>query len=248
MVNFPQPLYVSILFILTTFLTAYLFYKASRNSKIVLLAIITILTLDAISGLSGFFYNTSGFPPRIMLLMAPLFILIIWLFFSKVGKRFINRLDQKTLTLLHVVRIPVEITLYLLFLYKNVPEIMTFAGRNFDIIAGITAPVIFYLGYKNKSLSKGVKLAWNVISLLLLFTIVFHAVFSIPHSFQMFGLDQPNRAVLNFPYVWLPGFIVPIVLFSHLATIRQLLHPEEVSHPHEKHSQPKKKAKKKHKR
>jgi hypothetical protein len=39
---------------------------------------------------------------------------------------------------------------------------------------------------------------------------------------QQLNFDQPNRAVLYFPYVWLPAIVVPIVLFSHLAALWQI--------------------------
>ncbi|TAH22438.1 MAG: hypothetical protein EAZ08_00730 [Cytophagales bacterium] len=46
----------------------------------------------------------------------------------------------KNLIYLNIVRIPVEIILFWLFVNKAIPELMTFEGRNLDIIAGITAP------------------------------------------------------------------------------------------------------------
>ena len=52
---------------------------------------------------------------------------------------------------------------------------------------------------------------------------VANAVLSAPFAFQKFGFDQPNIAILYFPFIWLPCCIVPIVLFSHLVTIRQII-------------------------
>jgi hypothetical protein len=49
-----------------------------------------------------------------------------------------------------------------------------------------------------------------------------HAVLSTPSAFQKFAFNQPNVAILHFPYTLLPAFIVPLVLFSHLAGIRYL--------------------------
>jgi hypothetical protein len=49
-------------------------------------------------------------------------------------------LDKKILTLLHIIRIPVELGLYWLFIYKAIPQLMTFEGRNFDILVGLTVP------------------------------------------------------------------------------------------------------------
>ena len=66
-------------------------------------------------------------------------------------------------------------------------------------------------------------LMWNVICLLLLLNVVINAVLSAPFTFQQFAFDQPNVAILYFPFSWLPGFIVPIILFTHLVSIRRIL-------------------------
>jgi len=93
-------------------------------------------------------------PPRFGLLLLPPVALIIAIFFTAKGRLFIDGFDVKTLTLLHVVRIPVELTLYWLFVHKTVPQLMTFEGRNFDILCGLTAPVIYYFGYIKNVLHK----------------------------------------------------------------------------------------------
>jgi len=36
------------------------------------------------------------------------------------------------------------------------------------------------------------------------------------------AFDQPNIAVLYFPFSWLPTYVVPVVLFCHLAALRKL--------------------------
>jgi hypothetical protein len=59
--------------------------------------------------------------------------------------------------------------------------------------------------------------------------IVVNAALSAPVPFQQFAFDQPNIAVLYFPFVWLPGFIVPLVLFAHLAAIQKLYSEHEKS-------------------
>ncbi|HEX5025988.1 MAG TPA: hypothetical protein VFV68_11990, partial [Agriterribacter sp.] len=66
-------------------------------------------------------------------------------------------------------------------------------------------------------------LLWNFICLALLINIVVNAVLSAPFPFQQFAFDQPDIAVLYFPFNWLPAVVVPIVLLSHLATIRQII-------------------------
>jgi len=187
------------------------------------LLVILWLALQAIVSLTGFYTVTSGTPPRFALLVIPPIFFIIILFLTKAGRRAIDGFDAKTLTLLQIVRIPVEITLYWLFLHKMVPTVMTFEGRNFDILCGLTAPLIYYFGYVKNSLSRSILIGWNVVCLLLLANIVVTAVLSAPLPFQRFGFDQPNIALFYFPFVWLPCFIAPVALFSHLVLLRKLI-------------------------
>lgn len=218
-----MPVYISVVFIITTFLTVYVFYKAVSNSKITLIILLVLLMLQGIIGLSGFYTKTDTFPPRIVLLLSPSLLLITWLFSTVKGKNYIDTLNIKTLTILHVIRIPIECVLFWLYIYKSVPQLMTFEGRNYDILSGITAPFIYYFGLVKKQIPKKVILLWNFICLGLLINIVVNAILSVPVSFQQFAFDQPNVAVLYFPFVWLPACVVPLVLLSHLATIRHLL-------------------------
>ncbi|HVF81580.1 MAG TPA: hypothetical protein VM884_06585, partial [Flavisolibacter sp.] len=162
--------------------------------------------------------------------LLPPLIAIAVCFLTKPGRAFLNSLDAKWLTLLHVVRVPVEMVLLWLALQKYLPLLMTFEGRNFDILSGLTAPLIFYFGYVRKKLSSRALLAWNFACLALLINIVVNAIFAAPFPFQQFAFDQPNIAVLYFPFVWLPAFIVPVVLLAHLANIRQLLLSKKYNH------------------
>jgi len=217
------PLYVSLTLALTTVLTGWLFYKASRYSKTVLMILITWLLIQAVVGLTGFYQDVLVLPPRFLVAIAPPILLILVLFLTTGGRRFIDRLNLEALTLVHVIRIPVEIVLFWVFLHNGIPEVMTFAGRNLDIISGISAPLIYYLGFVSRKLGPGMILAWNLVCLALLVNIVTTAILATPYPFQKFGLDQPNVAIFYFPFVWLPAFIVPIVLLSHLAAVRKLI-------------------------
>ena len=222
------PLYIPMLFIFTAILTALFFIATVRENNstrtVVFISIIIIvwLAIHAVLALRYFYTVTDTIPPRFALMILPPLFGILILFITKAGRRFIDSLSLKILTQLHVVRIFVEIILIWLFLYKYIPRLMTFEGRNFDILSGLSAPLITYFGFTKNVLSKKFMLAWNIICLLLLLNIVVNAILSAPFQFQQFAFDQPNIAVLYFPFVWLPGFIVPVVLFSHLVLIRRL--------------------------
>lgn len=216
------PFYIEFTFILATILTLLLFFKASHYNRTFALISMGWLTLQAVLAYKLFFTNTTVLPPRIILTFAPTFAFMVVMFTTKKGKSFIDSLDINTLTLLHIVRIPVEFVLYWLFIYKQIPEIMTFTGQNFDILAGITAPFVLYYGFIKKRLSKLFLMAWNILSLLLLFNIIITAILCAPLPFQQLAFEQPNVGILYFPFIWLPGFVVPVVLFSHFSSIRIL--------------------------
>jgi hypothetical protein len=218
------PFYISVVFILTTVLTVLFFYKASNNARLVITLLVIWLVIQSLIALKIFYVITNTIPPRFSLLIMPPLILIVVLFFSAKGKHYMDNFDIKTLTLLHIIRLPVELVLFWLFLHKEVPKIMTFEGRNFDFLSGLTAPFIYYLGFIKKQLNKKLLLGWNIACLLLLINVIVIAVFSAPFPFQKFGFEQPDIAILYFPFVWLPCCVVPIVLLSHLISIRQLLY------------------------
>src|SRR5665213_639832 len=211
------PGYVTIVFGLTVLLTVFLFYKAAGYSKSTLIVLLGWAVIQSFIGLSGFYKVTNTFPPRLMLLAIVPFLFIIMLFLTANGKRFLDGLDVKTLTILHIVRIPVEIVLFWLLLQKAIPALMTFEGRNFDILAGLSAPIIYYLGYVKKIFKHRLILVWNIICLGLLINILVNALLSAPFPFQQFAFDQPNIAVLFFPFNLLPTCVVPLVLLAHLA-------------------------------
>jgi hypothetical protein len=227
------PIALSLLFGTTTLLTLFLFVHTIRKSvdestrKIsvpILIGIVVWLALQSFFSITNYYSSdTTSLPPKIAVFgIIPLFLVILLLYIFSSGRRFMDSLPLKYLTLIHVVRIPVELVLYFLFVYKTVPELMTFEGRNFDILAGLTAPIIYYFGYVKQQLNRTILIIWNLISLGLLLNIVFNALLSAPSPIQQFAFDQPNTAILYFPFSLLPTFIVPVVLFSHLVTLRHL--------------------------
>lgn len=216
-------LYTYLIFEIVTFLTIYFFYLASNKNNFIILALLIWILFQGILSYSGFYLNTDTIPPRMMLIAIPALLAILISFFSKKALNFYDSFNLKTLTLLHIIRIPVELVLYWLFLAGSVPELMTFEGRNFDILAGISSPIIYYFAFVKKIIPNKFLLVWNIFCLALLINIVINGVLSIPSPIQQFAYDQPNIALLHFPFVWLPCCIVPIVMLSHVISIRKLL-------------------------
>jgi len=217
------PFYIPVVFILITFLTIYLFYRASNRNMKLLIIIAGWITIQSAVAATGFFTLSNTLPPRFVLLIVLPLAVIISVFSTAKGRFFLDGFDIKTLTLLHTIRIGIELVLFWLFLNKTMPRLMTFEGRNFDLISGITATLVYYFGFVRRKLGAKTMLVWNLVCLFILLFTVANAVLSAPTPLQQFGFDQPTIAVLYFPFVWLPGVVVPLVIFSHLISIRLLI-------------------------
>jgi hypothetical protein len=216
------PFYVSLLFELTVAVTIYLFYRVAQSSKVFLAIVFVWVAIQSLLGLSGFYYLSKDAPPKILLLVGPPTMLIIMLFLIKKGRAFIDRLSTANLTLVHSVALLVEPVLYFLFVYKYVPKAMTFEGGNFDIVSGLTAPMVYYFGFVSRKLNRAFLIAWNLICLLLVINASRLAVLSMPNP-GLIGAEQPDITLGLFPFILLPAVIVPIVFFAHLASIRNLI-------------------------
>lgn len=172
---------------------------------------------------SGFYLSLSSLPPRFVAAAPPAIVILLGFVFFAFRR---GAAPLRALTLLHTVRIPVEIVLWQLFVYGHVPKLMTFEGINPDILSGLTAPFAAWIGTGSGRVRRGFLIVWNLAALVLLFNIVFHAVLSVPTPFQRYGFDQPNTGVLYFPFIWLPAFIVPAVFASHVWSLRELCLPK----------------------
>ena len=229
------PAYISVVFIFITFLTVgILFYvvrqifSESKSAKIFVFLVVAQMIFQAFAASAGFYQKTDAIPPRLFLFGLFPALLTIILFFAFARRQLVEKLPIIALTWIHVIRIFVEIVLYWLAANKLVPELMTFTGRNFDILAGLSAPLAALWAFRGGRANRPLLIIWNLLALGLLVNIVVIAIFSLPFPFQQTAFEQPNIAVLYFPFVWLPTVIVPIVLFAHLANLWNLCQPENM--------------------
>jgi hypothetical protein len=193
--------------------------KKSKISACILWGLISWAAIVSTLSLSGFSGNFKIFPfNAIPLVGVPLITTIILLFTSEM-KTLLDYLSLKTLTQLQVFRVFVEVLLWLLFIQNLLPEQMTFEGRNWDVLSGITA----LLAARFLLTSKHWMIAWNILGLGLLINIVTIAILSMPTPFRVFLNEPANTIVTQFPFVFLPTFLVPLAYILHLMSLRKLL-------------------------
>jgi hypothetical protein len=215
------PLWVDLTFLFTFVFTIGLFHFSNGNPTKLTLMIIAWSFTHSLLALAGFYENTAATPPRFGLVLIPAILSIVFGLLPQQQKWFLEKRDTRISTFLHGIRLPVEMVLYGLFTHRMIPELMTFEGRNYDIVIGISAPLIGWLFVKNK-LPKRLLLIWNMIGLIFVLFIMFNGILSAELPFQQFGFEQPNRAMNYFPFVLLPAAIVPIVIWTHLSDIIKL--------------------------
>ena len=143
--------------------------------------------------------------------------------FSSLGKKIGDGLPLAALIAFQAFRLPLELVMHRAATEGTMPNQMTYTGLNFDIASGITAIIASILIARGIA-PKLVALAWSVLSSLLLLAVLTIAIASLP-VFAKFGPDRVMTWVVWFPFVLLPGVLVPAALFGQIVVWRKLLSP-----------------------
>jgi hypothetical protein len=182
---------------------------------------LAILMIVSLTGAVDF----SGMPPRFMpIVMVPL-ITAVAIAFKGRTRVWLTSQDQTRFIAPQAFRIVMEVVLWMLYLQGLMPQLMTFEGRNWDIVAGISAVVATILIGRSTALSRqrSVALVFNMIGLALLLNVTIHGIGSTPSALRIFETEPANTLLLNVPWIWLPGFVVPAAYFFHLLSFRRSL-------------------------
>ena len=172
----------------------------------------------------GTFSNFEIFPINAApVIIIPLVIVLLFTF-SKSVKEILPHIPQEKIIRLQSFLFYVEVLLYGLFSEALLPVQMTFEGRNFDVITGVTAVLLttriagFMLLDK---LPNALIISWNLLGLGLLINIVMIAILSMPTPLRYFMNGPANTVVTEFPVSMLPAFLVPMAYMLHLLSLRK---------------------------
>jgi hypothetical protein len=169
---------------------------------------------------SGVLRNWDRMPPPFGLLVLAIIVLAFVIAFTRFGRRLAQFVPLWALVAVQAFRLPLELAMHGLYERGIMPGQMTYTGRNFDILTGITAIVVAAAVASGRGGRKLVG-AWNVMGLALLINVVTIAILSTP-VFRYFGDQHLNVFVTNTPFVWLPAVMVLAALAGHLLIFRAL--------------------------
>jgi len=170
----------------------------------------------------GFFLNFTTTPPRLLwVLVLPLAIGLLMLP-SHGTRHFLAVTPPQLLIYAQVFRLIVELVLWALAAQGRAPHLITFEGRNFDILVGLTAVPVGWMTVSRRRWPTVVAQVWNVAGIVILANVVILAQLSLPTPYQVFHTEPSTAGLATFPYIWLVGFAVPLAFWLHAASLVQL--------------------------
>jgi hypothetical protein len=218
-----EPLFLLFVVILLLICIGVLVRFAPNKSRwFLILGLLLWVVYAGIIGSSGVVRDTSQRVPGLFLLVGPMVLLTAFgTTRSHVAKELARAIPMTLLIGLQSFRLIVELFLHALWKAKLVPRMVTFEGANFDIFIGVSALALAAL-IARKKISRRLLLAWNILGLLLLLNVVVRGALTAPGPLQRLIDDYPNRALLQFPFTYIPGLMVPLALMLHVLALRAL--------------------------
>jgi hypothetical protein len=159
-------------------------------------------------------------PPPFAFLVIGIVGLSALIAFSSVGQRLARFVPLWALVAVQAFRLPLELAMHAMSQRGIMPDVMSYSGRNFDIVTGASAIVVALLTAAGLTGRKLV-MVWNSVGLLLLTNVVIVAILATP-AIRYFGDQQLNVWVTYPPFVWLPAVLVLAALAGHLVIFRAL--------------------------
>ncbi len=173
---------------------------------------------------SSDFLTDLGFPPRFAIFtIFPLFIFTAFFLYFHRKKRWISSIPYKWLIIYQSFRVLIEslfvFTVAAGLLHKNV----TIEGYNYDMVFGASAILVFYIALKSKEIPRTLLKIWNYLGLIVISIIIILFQLTI-YTPEIFGPDtSPFPSDFGrYPYVLVPGFLMPSAVFIHVLSLVQL--------------------------
>jgi len=172
---------------------------------------------------SGILREWEHRPPPFAFLVVGVVGLAAVIAFSGVGQRLARFVPLWALVAVQAFRLPLELAMHAMAERGVMPDVMSYSGRNFDVVTGASAIVVALLAARGLA-GRRLVMLWNVAGFLLLTNVVIVAILATP-AIHYFGDQQLNVWVTYPPFVWLPAVLVLAALAGHLVIFRALSAP-----------------------
>jgi hypothetical protein len=190
-------------------------------------AVLAWLLVTALTAASGVLRRFDATPPPFAVLVLAVGVVGVGVPCSPLGTRLVRGLPLWALVGFQVFRFPLELVMHRAYVEGVMPVQMSYSGRNYDILSGITAGVLgLWLG--RGWVPRWVVASWNVLGFALVVNVVTIAILSTP-MFRWFGNERLNIFVTYPPFVWLPAILVTAALMGHILVWRWLSRSRELS-------------------
>ena len=193
-------------------------YLPRPRAVLVTAVLLPWLTYVGLMSYFGVLRNPSLRPPGIVYILLPVFLYIA---FGLLRSRTPILVPVFLLLSVQVFRVGVELFLHQLWRDGVVPKMLTFEGANFDILVGLSAPLIAWISTRGR---RGLQLAlgWSWLGLLILANTAARFILTTPGPLHLLHTEIPNLAPGTFPYAFIPGFFAPLAVILHILAIRAL--------------------------
>lgn len=201
-------------------------YPSKKKTRIIIITFIILsgwLIFSSITSFNGTLLDFNTTPPKIFIFVLPAALMVIYLSISTRVNKLLTVIPASWFVYIQAFRILMELGLWLLLLRNIIPVQMTFEGLNYDILIGLSAPLIGYYALSADKWPRLVALLWNFAGFLLVTNIFIIALLSTPSPLRQFFNEPSNTIVAYFPFVWIPAFIVPFAYLMHVLSIKQII-------------------------
>ena len=100
------------------------------------------------------------------------------------------------------------------------PKEVTFHGRNFDILIGISAPLAAW-AVQRWGLGPRFSLIWNTLGIIVLCGTILVISRTVPGPLFAGNISHPFIQFAEWPVIWIPAFLAPFAIFLHIFSVRQ---------------------------
>lgn len=192
---------------------------AMRRAALAAVAAVAWIALTGMAAARGLLHFDA--PPTMLIAILLSIALAIGLALSPLGRRIALGLPVVALVSYQGFRVVVEVLMHRAYTEGLMPVQMSYSGRNFDIITGVSALVLGAWLATGRS-SRRLLVTWNTLGVLLLANILGVALLSAPTPMRRFMNEPANVWITSAPWVWLPTVMVFAAVFGHVAMYRRL--------------------------